>query len=279
MKLSGRLILTLIAGCNFAHAQTQTLPLAATLHDKILVIRGFYRTEQLHFSSDGKLVDPAESGFGATDATFHVVGVELRPGQVLIKGDLPTLYYKADTGTIQFAEGSLKRQVLIDLADSSDQKAVEQAIWKTFYRPGDPEQPSCTAEEKADYQALQLAAIRARKSSLQKEYGPNGLCLPLGEHVTHKVGREVEAPKQIHTPDPGFPADAHSSRPFDDTVILGVVIDETGKPSTISVLKSLGSNFDRDAVAAVHGWRMKPAMFQGKPVAVYVSIEMRFRRS
>jgi len=60
--------------------------------------------------------------------------------------------------------------------------------------------------------------------------------------------------------------------------MLQVQIDETGKVSEhITVLRSLGSGLDEKAMEAVRQWRFKPALRDGKPVAVPATIEVNFR--
>ena len=56
------------------------------------------------------------------------------------------------------------------------------------------------------------------------------------------------------------------------TAIVGV----DGKPTDIKVVRPLDPGLDRNAVEALGGWRFKPATKDGKPVPMFVTIEMSF---
>lgn len=266
-------------------ANDQSLPFGNILKNKLLILRGFYGSEKLEFDADGRALPDARLGFGPTDGTFHVISIHYPPGKVVLEGDLPLLNYHLDTNSVSYAEGIVKRSVTIDVPDSTDQNAVEHALWSVFYRPGKSITPSCTAEEKADF-AAHMRRERERQGKKPKQQAessgpipPSGICFPLGEHVLHHVGKTegVSAPISIHTPDPSFPDNAPKGV-FDDTVNVAAIIDESGRVTTMTVVKSLGLSFDQVAVAKIRTWTMQPALMNGKPVAVSVTIEMRFSR-
>lgn len=244
--------------------------------NKLLVLRGFYRTENLHFRQDGQLVDPAEAGFGPTDGAFHVQIVIREPKRIVFIGDLPLIYYNAEPGTVRYAEGPVRRKVQIDLENPDDARAAENSIWKVFFREGEAAAPECSEAQRLDYQKRQIALLASGEQK-GSPYPADGLCLPMGERIVDRVGKDVTAPKAVSTPDPSFPEDGPRG-PFDGSVLLSTVIDTTGRPSTISVLRGLGDNFDRVSVEKARTWRFDPAMRDGKPVPVYVTVEIKFRR-
>jgi protein TonB len=47
-------------------------------------------------------------------------------------------------------------------------------------------------------------------------------------------------------------------------VDLSLVIDETGKPHDIQIIRSLGDGLDENAVAALQQWTFKPATYEGR---------------
>jgi periplasmic protein TonB len=55
------------------------------------------------------------------------------------------------------------------------------------------------------------------------------------------------------------------------------VIDPNGKASKVRVLRALGRGLDEQAVENVFRWRFKPAMKDGKPVAVEAQITVNFK--
>lgn len=86
----------------------------------------------------------------------------------------------------------------------------------------------------------------------------------------------VTAPRAIYKPDPEYSTEARQAK-YQGTVILNLIVDASGKPRTIRVERSLGMGLDEKALEAVRQWRFEPAMKDGKPVAVSVSIEVAFR--
>jgi TonB family protein len=89
------------------------------------------------------------------------------------------------------------------------------------------------------------------------------------------IGGGVSAPVAILKPEPVIPQEARESR-LEGEVWLGVVIDENGIPTEISVKRSLHPLHDASAIEAVEKWRFKPGMKDGHPVAVRATIAVTF---
>ena len=53
-------------------------------------------------------------------------------------------------------------------------------------------------------------------------------------------------------------------------------MSSAGEPKDVHVVKSLEKDVDQSAVDAVQKWRFEPARKDGQPVAVKVSVEIRF---
>lgn len=83
------------------------------------------------------------------------------------------------------------------------------------------------------------------------------------------------APRLVYGPDPEFPKNAKQDAGL---CIVELIVDTQGHPQQVHIVRSLGPDFDREAVKAVQSYKFKPAMRDGKPVAVAVNIEVNFRR-
>jgi len=92
----------------------------------------------------------------------------------------------------------------------------------------------------------------------------------------YKGGGGVSAPRPLYDPEPEYSNEAREAK-FQGSVVLWVVVGADGVPHDIRVQRSLGMGLDEKAIAAVHNWRFQPAMRNGQPVAVQVSIEVNFR--
>ena len=62
------------------------------------------------------------------------------------------------------------------------------------------------------------------------------------------------------------------------SVWMHVVIGATGDVTDVQITRSLDQEFGLDdkAIEAAHQWKFKPGTKDGKPVAVRVTVEMRF---
>lgn len=91
-----------------------------------------------------------------------------------------------------------------------------------------------------------------------------------------KVGGGVSAPRVIKAPDPKYSKEARKAK-YEATSVLWVIVKEDGTPGDIRVKTPAGKGLDEKAIEAVRKWRFKPAMKDGKPVAVQINIEINFR--
>ena len=60
-------------------------------------------------------------------------------------------------------------------------------------------------------------------------------------------------------------------------MLLSLVVDESGNPIDIKVIRPLGLGLDEMAIKAVSQWKFKPGTLNGKPVKVQAQIEVTFR--
>lgn len=91
-----------------------------------------------------------------------------------------------------------------------------------------------------------------------------------------KVGGGISAPQPITTPDPDYTEEARKAK-TQGTCILGMIVDAEGHPRDIRVVRGLGSGLDAKAIEAVKQWRFQPALKDGRPVNVQISVEVAFR--
>jgi protein TonB len=126
----------------------------------------------------------------------------------------------------------------------------------------------------------------------------NGMALPSGPGrgaaaapaaappAARKVKELVAAPEECKE-DPVKPQLEHPSQPaytaegrqasVEGVVKLEVSVDETGRVTSVRVLKGLGFGLDEAAVAAARQWTFKPATKCGKPVSYVVKPGVRFQ--
>jgi TonB family protein len=99
---------------------------------------------------------------------------------------------------------------------------------------------------------------------------------PLSAQGPYRVGGGVTAPKPITKVEASYTPEAKQAR-IEGSVLLKVVIDRTGVPHDIEVVRPLDSGLDANAVTAVSQWRFDPGRKDGLAVDVIASIEINFR--
>ena len=97
--------------------------------------------------------------------------------------------------------------------------------------------------------------------------GPEGILQP---------GRNgVSNPEAIYSPEPSFSDEARKAK-HQGIVQLLLVVGKDGRPYGIRVGQTLGMGLDEKAIEAVKLWRFRPAMFNGRPVATQIAIQVEF---
>jgi periplasmic protein TonB len=91
-----------------------------------------------------------------------------------------------------------------------------------------------------------------------------------------KVGGGISAPRPIETPDPEYTEEARNAK-TQGTCILSMIVDEQGHPRDLRVVRGLGFGLDAKAIEAVKQWTFQPALKDGRPVSVQISVEVGFR--
>ncbi len=91
----------------------------------------------------------------------------------------------------------------------------------------------------------------------------------------YKVGGGISAPQAISAPDPDYTEEARRAKK-QGTCVLWLIVDAAGHPRDIKVVRGLGLGLDAKALEAVQQWRFQPALKDGKPVDVQISVEVEF---
>ena len=85
-------------------------------------------------------------------------------------------------------------------------------------------------------------------------------------------------PEPVIQPDPKYPEEALASN-LEGTVYTKMWVDALGKVDLVIVTKSDNEVFNNAAMDAGRRWVFKPALLNGKPVAVWITVPFRFAPS
>ena len=90
-----------------------------------------------------------------------------------------------------------------------------------------------------------------------------------------KWGLESSAPRILQKGEPEYSEEARKAR-LPGSILIRLVVDASGMPTQIAVVRPLGLGLDDKAVEAVQQWRFAPATKGGAAVPVLTQIEIMF---
>ncbi|HEX7157579.1 MAG TPA: TonB family protein [Edaphobacter sp.] len=89
-----------------------------------------------------------------------------------------------------------------------------------------------------------------------------------------RISTGVIAPKLIKTVDVAPTSEDWAWRVggINRTAVVSMLVDETGVPSNLKIVRSAGSGIDENVIAAVKQYRFQPGLLNHAPVAVPVNL-------
>lgn len=145
---------------------------------------------------------------------------------------------------------------------------------------------ACMVSETDSYGNV-VPKIRLSKQPLQQmgpsnDFEPESLPIEalFGGGDTHispaKPDSSNTAPAAISTPEAKYTAEARSKQ-IQGVCMISLIVNAYGNPQNIKVVRSIGYGLDEAAIEAVRNYRFKPAMKDGHPIAITMTVEVRFR--
>ncbi len=93
------------------------------------------------------------------------------------------------------------------------------------------------------------------------------------EPQVKRISTGVTAPKLIYKVD--VVTDSNARLVNDDTkVVVGMIVDKTGKPSDLKIIQSADAFVDASVLAAVSQYRFTPGMVSNQPIATPLNLEV-----
>ena len=99
---------------------------------------------------------------------------------------------------------------------------------------------------------------------------------PLDDEQVWDIGPGITPPRVTHQVTPQNKPDDDKGFRISGTVLVGLVVSSKGEPKDVHVVKSLDKDIDQSAVDAVKQWHFDPAKKGDQPVAVRITVEIRF---
>lgn len=241
---------------------------------RALLLRGFYEANKLNFDSAGTLTSRSDIA-GWTSSFVYIESLTTKENALEIKGKRVGLLFDEKQKRFKPGQSKVKVTITIAITPSVDSEAVvRKALDKIFIGPTEPLVPLVPAYWSSIVMRLNsegaisdLPPVRKGSEACVDEASPQNTCGP---------GKKIEPPRITHGPDPRYDKVAESLK-LQGTVMLYTVIDVTGRPTDIQIVRPFGCGLDDRAVATVSQWKFKPATRDGIPVPVQINIEINFR--
>jgi TonB family protein len=91
-----------------------------------------------------------------------------------------------------------------------------------------------------------------------------------------QFGEHISPPRLIHSVYPKYTQAARRAK-YQGVCVVSLVVDEQGVPKDVHVPGPLGMGLEKSAVDAVRQYRFQPATYNGKPVAVRMTVKVSFK--
>ena len=257
-------------------AQSNTAEtVAQSLKGKLVFLRGMYVENDLAFDVLGNITDTVTPGPFSVSAIkidkVHLDGTSMqltghRGGLIFTPAD------PSKPAQLDFVEFS--PEVHIRVAEDPSHPEVLQSVVNKIFASSladavadkTPELRQSAIESMAEVSPLTPGAAKGTSPGPQSASMPN-----FANTGALKIGKNVTAPRILYSVPPP-PLNAESG-----VCVVSLIVDQTGFPTRIRVLRSLGPAQDKAAVVAVSQYRFAPALYENHPVPVEINVQIDFR--
>jgi len=236
-------------------------------------VSGIVQVEDLRVSGDRLRIDARRLHMGWLDGRFQDLHDRVSKGATGEKKDR-SLRIEVDLGGAETADSADKTLSQIFLAPGDRFADLVPDYWKPCVRValtgegGGKQYSRCSFSQ--DFAAIPGVSTTAGESAESEE-------TPAGQprERSFRPGNGISPPKIISQNEPEFSEGARRAK-YQGSAVLSMVVDKTGQPQNIKIVKPLGMGLDGKAVDAVSNWRFNPALKDGEPVATEIAVEVDF---
>lgn len=244
------------------------------------VLRNFYRGQKLTFDASGELVSGGIPGSGPADGRVYVKAVQVEARRLMLRGERPIPVFNPVSGETSWLGLEEKVEIEAQLpVDATARTIHTELLARIFLTPDELKTIDCSADEEKAFREHMLRAkefVSAKTDGNKKNGESQQLCFPGGSRA-FEAGNGVAAPQELKSYDPNYPPGELANGGKDQIVVLAIIVDASGKPSSMVVVGRSPTIFDVAAIEAVKGWKFRPGSYQGKAVATAINVEVNFK--
>lgn len=244
--------------------------LKGRIKGKVVTLRKPFRGDNLRFDREGSPVADSPEGHWTSYAEVEIGEVRVKAHSLQLDG---TRLLVADLGPPRgFTHVRTDEKVRIEIETRPGETTLAEATAALARVFVTDEEFSGTgvAERLGSYFSSQQDT--AALDSLE----PNDAEIRDRSKPVYVIDKNTTAPMCVFCLDPQYTEEARRAK-LEGAIILSCVVNAGGEAERIRVRKPLGKGLDEEAVKAVQKWRFKPALREGRSVAVYMVIEINFR--
>jgi TonB family protein len=272
--------LLLAAACWSVGSTAQTgQDLSTELVRQTLVLRNYYTSQKLKYDAGGKLLSNGTPGASATDARVYIQQVRLDKNTLVIRGEHPISVFDPATGDTTLLGLHERVDIEVQLpSDKSPYESAHAALDKIFLTAAEANAITCTEKEEKVFREVMLRLTQfVSAKPLQPPTGgePLQLCFPAGSRA-YVAGNGVSQPEEAKVYPPSYPA-GQLGPPTKKLSHLAIIVDESGKPTSLVVVGNTATVFDLAAIQAVRGWKFHPGSYQDHPVPTAITVDVTFQ--
>lgn len=273
MKPWAVLLLVLLTQVGCARDVPMERNIKAQLHGPFLILRGMYDGSKLKFDAQGNLVGSAQTlPFGLSAARLDKVTVTGSEAELEVTREGLVFSGPPKIGTPEHVSAEpwgKNDRAEIDIAlDAQHPEELQSALTKVFSVGFDPALINGAPEAWHPWLRHELdPAVHLEPSAGATD---GATCVNFKKDCPGVIG-----PILTHTIEPTFSPVAKRRR-YQGVSVVGLIVDVSGRPQDLRIVRPLGMGLDERAVDAVSQYRFKPAQYEGKPVPVYVNVEVDF---
>lgn len=278
MKRSRLAVLLLFFACLFPAAvnaqntDAADVQLNTEYKGKVFLLRDFYSGNEIDFDENGKVL--ASTAVGSwTLANIEIGTIEILPQAIEIKGERLGSWFTE--GKIRMLKAG-KIKIRIARRKSVTDNSLNTArmlLTQVFMRP---DQNVCP--DLPEFWELYCSRTDPQGSErVWDDILKRNHLTPYNSKVTPAPRSIVTAPVVESASDPRYP-DAARKHGVEGTTVLKLVVDETGHPAAVTIVRPVGMGLDEEAVRCVsQKWKFRPATHESRPVSVMINVNIDFR--
>lgn len=237
------------------------------LAGKLLALRSFSAATEIHASWDGHAVSVDEPRYRIF-AAVKIASVDQENKQIILRGKRIAAVLNSKAGALSLTNEEIPVTIQIDVPSSDTSlEGLTDVLFvplsSAIFSLPDDFGTSVIAVYDPDVKKY----IRCEECLRRLAPGKT----PQIAAATERKGTQM--PVLTHSVEPALPL---SATPLKAGVMVTLIIDTSGKPTSLWIARSGGDPWDRSAIEAVAAYRFKPAKQDGVPVAVRLDVDRKF---